>query len=367
MKENVSILSSATTDSIPRVTINEAKSILRTLIDDISDVDSQGIFLWGPPGVGKSALVKQLAKELNRGIVDLRLPLLDPVDLRGLPVTDKEQHQAIWLPPDFLPKENSKPGILFLDEINAAPPAIQASAYQLILDKRVGTYKLPKDWVVVAAGNRVTDRSVAYRLPSALSNRFTHLEIDPQIDEWVTWAWETTIDPFIISFLRLQPHLLMQFDPRKNQTAFPSPRSWSFSSKLAKLRDENLPLYINTLQGTIGNAAAQQFLAFINYRDELPNPKDILEGRPYEIPTQIDAQYVLMGGLIRELMNGLNDDKISNFFAYVNQFENTTYSDHAIVLIKETLNAIKSVKQKDTFMSHREFESWLTRNANFLT
>ncbi len=345
------------------MTINSAKEIIRALINEISDSESQGIFLWGPPGIGKSALVKQLAEELKREIVDLRLPLLDPVDLRGLPITDKENNLAIWLPPDFLPKPGSPAGILFLDEINAAPPAIQASAYQLILDKRVGTYKLPENWVVIAAGNRVSDRSVAYRLPSALANRFTHLEIDPHIDEWTVWAWENNLDSYIISFLRMQPHILMQFDPRKNQTAFPSPRSWSFSSRLSNLRDKNIVLYMNTLQGTVGDAAAQQFLAFLNFRDEIPDPKDILNGDTYDLPQQIDALYVLMGGLIRELIDKMTSDKIKNFFAYVNQYENTPYSDHATVLVKELIQALTPKKEvMEILVDHPEFDSWIERN-----
>jgi MoxR-like ATPase len=360
-------LSAVSSDSIPRVTITSAKEIIRTLIGDISDSEAQGIFLWGPPGIGKSALVKQLAEELDREIVDLRLPLLDPVDLRGLPITDKENNLAVWLPPDFLPRPGSPPGILFLDEINAAPPAIQASAYQLILDKRVGTYKLPEDWIVIAAGNRVSDRSVAYRLPSALANRFTHLEIDPHIDEWTKWAWKNELDAYIISFLRMQPHILMQFDPRKNQTAFPSPRSWSFCSRLANLRDQNIVLYMNTLQGTVGDAAAQQFLAFLNFRDEIPDPKDILGGEPYELPEQIDALYVLMGGLIRELLENINDDRIKNYFAYVNQYDNTVFSDHATVLVKELIDAFVEMGDVEKLMDHPEVDAWLERNIGVIT
>ncbi len=353
-------------DSIPKVGIQDTKNILRALLPTISEKDAQGIFLWGPPGIGKSALVKQLAEEQNRDLVDLRLPLLDPVDLRGLPMTDKEKRQAIWLPPDFLPEEDADPGILFLDEINAAPPSIQASAYQLILDKKVGTYKLPKDWVVIAAGNRITDRSVAYRLPTALANRFTHFEIEPKISEWTSWAWKNHIDPFIISFLKLQPDLLIKFDPRVNNTAFPSPRSWSFVSRMNKLRDENILLYMNSVQGTIGDAASQQFLAFLNYRNELPDPVAILNGEPYEIPRQIDAQYVLMGGLIRELLENITPERISAFFHYVSQFENTKFSDHAIVLVRETLDAFTQIGKSVELAEHPEFDSWLSRNASIL-
>jgi hypothetical protein len=359
---NTDILSSFT-DSIPKIGVEDAKSILRALLPDLGKEDSQGVFLWGPPGIGKSALVKQLALEQNRDLVDLRLPLLDPVDLRGLPMTDKEERQAVWLPPDFLPKSDAEPGILFLDEINAAPPSVQASAYQLILDKRVGTYKLPPNWVVLAAGNRISDRSVAYRLPTALANRFTHFEIDPKISDWSSWAWKNDIDAYIISFLKLQSDLLMKFDPGANRTAFPSPRSWSFVSRLSRLRDENIYLYMNAVQGTVGDAASQQFLAFLNYRNELPDPKDILEGKPYELPNQIDAQYVLMGGIIRELLNNIQPERISSFFAYVNQYEDTKFSDHAVVLVKEAFHAFKQADKFSNLLKHPEFDSWLSRNA----
>ncbi len=353
--------------TLPTVSISEAKSILKHLFDTIGEVDSQGIFLWGPPGIGKSALVKQLAQERGLELVDLRLPLLDPVDLRGLPMVDIEQKQAIWLPPDFLPKTNSPPGILFLDEINAASPAIQASAYQLILDRRVGTYHLPPKWIVIAAGNRVTDRSVAYRLPTALANRFTHLEITPNIEEWTQWAWQNNIDPLIISFLRYQPDVLMNFNPRSNATAFPSPRSWSFVSRMNKLRDVNFILYINAVQGTIGEAAKQQFISFLNYRDNLPNPADILDGNPYELPVELDSLYVLMGGLIRFLVDKPTNTRISNFYHYAVQFDGTQFEDYGIVLVKEMINAFKQLNKFSTLIQHPEYLNWIKNHKNIIS
>lgn len=351
---------------LPRVSITEAKDILRSLFDQISDEEGQGIFLWGPPGIGKSALVKQLAAEKEMPMVDLRLPLLDPVDLRGLPMVDKEDNLARWLPPDFLPRPDSPPGILFLDEINAAPPAIQASAYQLILDKKVGTYELPKGWVVIAAGNRVSDRSVAYRLPTALANRFTHLEIVPRIDDWTSWAWKNEVDAYIISFLKMHPDLLIRFDPRSNDTAFPSPRSWAFVSRLKKLRDQDLRLYMSSVQGTVGDSSSQQFLAFLNYRDELPDPEAILTDQAYEVPQTIDAQYVLMAGLIRALKENISEERISAFFRYVAQFENSRFTDYSVVLVKETYNAFRQINRISDLTKHPEFDAWLDRNKSVM-
>ncbi len=352
--------------NFPQATIAQVKRMLHVLLNDLSLAESQGIFLWGPPGIGKSSLVKQFAKEKGMKLVDLRLPLMDPVDLRGLPMVDKESRKAVWLPPDFLPDENEEPGVLFLDEINAAPPSVQASAYQLVLDRRIGNYKLPEGWIVIAAGNRTTDRSVAYRLPTALSNRFTHFEIKVDVEEWVKWAWENSIDPYVISFIRFTPDLLMKFDPSSNSTAFPTPRSWEFVSKLRPLRDEDFALYIKAVKGTIGDVASQQFIVFLNYRDTLPDPKDILEGEPYEIPRQIDAQFALMGGLIMELLMRHEERHVENFFAYVAQYEETPYADHAIVLVREALQALSGKGLREVITSAPVFRAWMTRNKKAL-
>jgi len=353
-------------DSIPDITITKTKAILYHIIDSIGREDSQGIFLWGPPGIGKSALVKQLAAEKGRPLVDLRLPLMDPVDLRGLPMVDKEKKQAKWLPPDFLPGPDSPPGILFLDEINAASPAIQASAYQLVLDRKVGTYALPADWIVIAAGNRVTDRSVAYKLPTALANRFTHLQINPSIDEWTQWAWKNQIDPLIIGFLRYHPNILMDFDPRRNSTAFASPRSWSFVSHLSPLLDQDFALYISAVQGTVGEAAKQQFMSFLNYRDGLPDPNDILNGNAYEMPAELDSLYVLLGSLIQSLIDNVNDERVGNFYQFAAQHENTPYADFSLVLVKELISAFKELRMLDKITNHPEYTKWLTRHTDMM-
>ena len=129
------------------------------------------IFLWGPPGAGKSSIVREAAGKRQIPLVDIRAALLDPTDIRGIPAV--VGGTAIWCPPSFLPTADSKPGILFLDELSAAPPLVQASLYQLVLDRRVGEYQLPEGWRIIAAGNRAADRSVSYRMPAALANRFS--------------------------------------------------------------------------------------------------------------------------------------------------------------------------------------------------
>ncbi len=156
----------------------------------------QPVFIWGPPGIGKSQVVAQVAREENLDLTDVRAVLLDPVDLRGLPHING--NRASWCPPDFLPEQGH--GVLFLDELNAAPPLVQAACYQLILDRRLGEYVLAPGWSIVAAGNRDTDRAVTHRMPSALANRFAHLDFEVDVGEWLVWAQENTISPEVTAF-----------------------------------------------------------------------------------------------------------------------------------------------------------------------
>ncbi|MCY3415112.1 MAG: MoxR family ATPase [Candidatus Heimdallarchaeota archaeon] len=353
--------------ALPVLGIRQTKMILSQIMDNINQEGTQGIFLWGPPGIGKSALVRQLAEEHDMELRDVRLPLLDPVDLRGLPMVDKEEGVARWLPPDFLPRSNlKKPGILLLDEINAAPPSIQASAYQLILDRRIGSYVLPDRWIVIAAGNRVSDRAVAFKLPSALANRFTHLEISPDADEWVQWALSEDIDPLIIAFIKSQPSMLFQFDPQRLPIAFPSPRSWTFASNLQDLRTHDILLYLSALQGTIGNAAKEQFRTFIEYEKDVPNVEDILEGRAYDPPSpnQLDILYIIFANIIASLLKNMSENRVENFFSYAMQYDNTMAADYSVLLLKELIEQAKIKGNVYQIMKVKSYSKWLVNNKD---
>ncbi|HKI82063.1 MAG TPA: MoxR family ATPase, partial [Pseudodesulfovibrio sp.] len=222
------------------------KTSLRSLIPL-----GQPVFLWGAPGVGKSQVVAQVAEELGRELIDIRAVLLDPVDLRGLPSVDGQV--ARWNPPAFLPREGT--GVLFLDELNAAPPLVQAACYQLVLDRRVGEYELPEGWAVVAAGNRETDRAVTHRMPSALANRFVHLDFSVDVNDWLAWAEQAGLGREVLDFIRFRPNLLHAFDPRQNEKAFPSPRSWEFAARVLAVKPDP-EVELGLLKGTVGPGAA---------------------------------------------------------------------------------------------------------------
>lgn len=241
--------------------------------------------IWGPPGIGKSSIVWQTAESHQLNFIDLRLSQLAPTDLRGLPVA--EGGVSRWYPPEFLPQEGA--GILFLDEINLAPPAMQGMAQQLILDRRVGSYTVPAGWFIWAAGNRKEDWAAVYDMPAPLANRFLHLEVEPDVESFKRYALANGVQEQVIAFLAFRPLLLHKIDPQ--QAAWPSPRSWVMASELLKA---GLPP-----AAAIGQATAAEFNAFRALYGQLPDFELILSGRGADItfPNEPSIRYAVTIGL----------------------------------------------------------------------
>lgn len=280
-------------------------------------------FLWGPPGVGKSSLVRQICKENNWDLVDLRLSLLNPVDLRGLPVLDKENNVANWYPPAFLPKKNHKKvGVLFLDEINLAPLSVQAAAYQLILDKKVGEYEFPSHWKIIAAGNRETDKANVYRISAPLANRFIHYTVGTSVETWREWARETNIRPEIIRYLSLKRASLLQMPRSHEEKAFPSPRSWEFVSQLLDAFEYDEDQKIDddlkqTIAGAIGEATGKEFIAFLGsfrMKDTLRQIEDFIQTGRLEMPKNPNARYAFVYAVYDTYRSGkMGEDRYRQF------------------------------------------------------
>jgi MoxR-like ATPase len=228
------------------------------------------LMIWGPPGIGKSSIVWQTAEGHQLAFIDLRLSQLAPTDLRGLPVA--EGGISRWYPPEFLPREGA--GILFLDEINLAPPAMQGMAQQLILDRRVGSYVVPPGWFIWAAGNRKEDWAAVYDMPAPLANRFLHLEVEPDMESFKRYALANQVHEQVVAFLAFRPGLLHKIDPQ--QAAWPSPRSWVMASELLKAELDPTP--------AIGKGTAAELKAFMALYGQIPDLALILSGRGQAIP-----------------------------------------------------------------------------------
>jgi hypothetical protein len=283
-------------------------------------------FLWGPPGIGKSDVVKQIGEETNRPVIDVRLALWEPTDIKGIPYYNSSLGKMVWAPPSELPVGEDGNAIIFLDELNSAPPAVQAAAYQLILNRRVGTYVLPKGVDIVAAGNREGDRGVTYRMPAPLANRFVHLEMKVDFDDFQDWATLNKIHPEVLGYVGFAKQDLYDFDPKSPSKSFATPRSWVFVSDL--LNDDDDDTDVDTLHdlvaGAIGDGLAIKFMAHRKIAGRLPRAEDILSGKVKTLEIkEISAMYSLTVSLCYELKDAADkrdkkfDDKADFFFRYM--------------------------------------------------
>jgi hypothetical protein len=256
------------------------------------------VMLWGPPGVGKSQMIAEVAERNDVPLIDIRLSQMEPSDLRGIPFKNGERVE--WAVPSMLPDADRQgpAGVLFLDEITSAPPSVSAAAYQLILDRRLGAYEVPPGWVIFAAGNRQGDRGVTYTMPAPLANRFSHFDVDLNVDDWAAWAYARGIDDRIIAFIRFRPDLLFEFDPAHNPVAFPSPRSWEFAHRGLQKFQDSPELLGDTLQACVGQAAGVELHAFIHHLDQMPDLDAIVRGEPVAPPREIDLQYAVASALV---------------------------------------------------------------------
>jgi len=301
------------------VTPNEAKRALRKCIKI-----QRPVFMWGPPGIGKSDIVKQIGEEYEREVVDVRLSLWEPTDIKGIPYYNGQANTMSWAPPAELPTDEDSTAILFLDELNSAAPATQAAAYQLILNRRVGTYVLPKGVSIVAAGNRETDKGVTYRMPAPLANRFVHIELKTDYEDWLQWATINRVHEQVVGYVGFAKQDLYDFDPKSASRAFATPRSWSFVSEL--LQDDDLPenTLTDLVAGAIGEGLAVKFMAHRKVAKQMPKPEDILAGKVKKCDIkEISAMYSLTVSMCYELQTAHEkkvkdwDSMADNFFGFM--------------------------------------------------
>ena len=259
-------------------------------------------------------------------MIDVRLSLWEPTDIKGVPYYAANDNTMKWAPPAELPDakmaKKYKKIVLFLDEMNSAAPAVQAAAYQLILNRRVGTYKLPDNVLIVAAGNREADKGVTYRMPAPLANRFVHLELKVDFDDWFSWAVKNSIHEDVVGYLTFAKKDLYDFDPKSPSRSFATPRSWSFVSELLE-DDDDEATTTDLVSGSVGEGLAVKFMAHRKVSAQLPNPSDVLAGKVKTLDTkEISAMYSLTVSLCYELKEASDksdkkfDDKVNNFLRF---------------------------------------------------
>lgn len=352
----------------------------------------RAIFLWGQPGISKSAIAKQIANERGIAFVDIRLSQMDPTDLRGIPYPTKvgNQQGIAWSAPLVLPRDLNyedvveldavdttipfynpigdnniyyctnpdivvkalTPGhtaeivsrqpdrvtvivkdqngvavdgkvqirvtgvskaLVALEEFNSAPPSVQAAAYQLILDRRLGEYIVPDDCYMMAMGNRDTDKGVTFKMGTPIMNRFVHLEMRVDTEGWLEWAVGAVIHPHVVGFIGAFNEELNNFEPGSAARGFETPRSWEFSSDILYDNENAVTDQVLTglIVGAVGDAGGIKFMEFRKIAADLPKADEILSGRLTELDrkTDVSLAYALTTTLCYRLLEECNDMK----------------------------------------------------------
>lgn len=276
--------------------------------------------MFGSPGLGKSDIVRSIAKSAGLKVIDLRLSQCDPCDMNGFPKLNG--NKATYLPMDTFPIETDtvpegyKGYLLFLDELNSASKAVQASAYKLILDRQVGMHKLHPQCFIIGAGNKDTDGAIVNTLSSALRSRFVSLELDSDPDSWLEWATNNDLDYRVISFIKHMPERLHRFDPSKINQTFACPRTWEMVSKMVKnIPDLSDDYVLPLLEGTVGGTA-MEFITFAEHAKDLPKVDDIIKGTAKKV-TKIGEKYLITTLLSMQANSITTEEESKNVVDYL--------------------------------------------------
>ena len=326
------------------------------------------VMIWGAPGVGKSTAIRELAKKLGIGFIDVRLAQREPVDMRGLPVPDGEQVR--WLVSSEWPRDPESKGIIIFDELTAADKTLQVAAYEFILDRRLGDlYKVPKNWYIVAAGNRTEDRAVACSMSSALANRFLHVEVAPQLRDFITYGESHGMHPVVLDFLRFRPKLIFSQKQENLQRGWPSPRSWERVSTMLKIADQtgNKRSLQYILPGLVGMGAATEFLGYYNDLFMQESHRDIKErlinGEALPLPEAADQAYAICEAVIlfitQEKEPKVQFAMFDNFLA--NSFDWS--SDYAAMVLNGVIKGTsRTTRRKKNLLSAQALPQWITKH-----
>ncbi|MBO6119613.1 MAG: hypothetical protein J6P02_04045 [Lachnospiraceae bacterium] len=319
------------------------------------------IMLWGAPGVGKSESVYQISKILEQKtgkkvhVNDVRLSLYNPVDLRGIPSPNKEHTEAVWLKPEVFKFDESDDviNILFLDELSTCSTSVQACAYQITLDRKIGEHKLPDNVLVIAAGNRKQDQSVSIQMPKALANRMIHFDVCSEVKDWRNWALENNIDDRIIGFLAYKPNYLENGHESKSDLAYATPRSWAKASDILKtLGDSESGRLL--ISGTIGMGIATEFFHFCDCVEKLPNIDKIFKGQQKEVPKDNDILYTLITAMTTKAKDCIEK---SESLSHAIKYAMTLPMDFSL-LLHENFASLLSKKNPLIMIEDKDYMEW---------
>lgn len=325
--------------------INQAKDAVNTFIDM-----GLPVFIWGPPGIGKSQMVQQIAKERGIACLDTRAQLLEPIDLRGMPKVDDKASLVRWIPPVFLPNEkvHGKEGLLFLDELNTASISVMNSCLQLTLDRRVGEYELPEGWQVIAAGNDSQHKAAVNRMPAPLANRFAHIPVEPDVDAFCLYGQKRDFHPMVLGFVRFKKDRLHNMDI--GEKAFPTPRGWENVSKVLD-REPPKGMRFKLVSAIIGETAALELEEFIETWMTLPEPEEITrQPKKARVPDSLAGQYAVASAMTR----WAERKNFAAFITYLQRFERKEFELYTVLEITQRKpELVETAEYRDFALRHQ--------------
>lgn len=334
--------------SVPVTCEKAAKYIITAMKADLVTM------LSGSPGIGKSDIVKQIADTYSLELIDIRLAGYDPTDLNGFPMLREDKKRGTYVPMDTFPLEDvpipkGKVGfLLFLDEINAAPLAVQAACYKLILDKRVGQHALHPKTKIIAAGNLLTDKAIVNRQSTAMQSRMVHLELMVNARQWLTWALKTGIDHRILAYIESKPEDLYRFKPDHNDHTFACPRTWQFLSQIINnIETKQLSKYLPLIAGTISEGVARSFVMFTKMYISMPNIKEIIQN-----PTtaRLDEDPAFRFGASHMIAAYADDKNIDPLMQYIER----------LPVEFQTITLQNLLQRNREMLEHTTIKKWIT-------
>ena len=345
-----------------KITVSGLETLLRNILASLWQGNASPdklppLMVWGAPGLGKSTIIRELAKKYGVNFIDVRLAQREPVDIRGLPVPTEKGVE--WLVSAEWPRDPESKGIILFDELTAADRSLQVAAYEFILDRRLGDlYKVPDGWYICAAGNRTEDRAVSTTMSSALANRFLHVELESDADNWLEWAVANEIHPSVSGFIRFRPGMLFNQENENLERGWPTPRSWERVSTMMKILPDNENLIRHTVYGWVGNRAGIEFMAFHKTAQNLDIKEMMLGTKEIKIPQKADLRYALCSGVAYYVWRGENEAESK---ALLDGFFNISLelsSDFAALLMMDVMRSGVHCKGAAKLYTHPKFKEW---------
>lgn len=331
------------------------------------------LMVWGAPGCGKSTVIKSVAKELGIGFIDIRLAQREPVDLKGLPVPNNEKKSVEWFITGDLPRDPDSRGIILFDEITAADRSLQVAAYELILDRRLGeNYSIPTGWYIIGAGNRVEDRAVSTTMSSALANRFMHVELDSNWEQWTRWATRNDIHPSVTGFLAYRPEYLFHQEGENLERGWPTPRAWERVSRMLNIHAGTEEDMIRTIvYGLVGNRAGVEFVEFHKINKNFGSILQMMVDPKAKIiiPEEPDRKYALCSAVTYLIWRGETEEdqkaRVDGFYRICMQLS----SDFASMVMMSAMQGTKSFPSDqacDYLFQHPMYQKWSDAHSKSL-